>query len=369
MSNWFNRQSYDWSKSWSKIRSGSKISWDREAKIIRRKPSNNNAGFISVVARSYKNKDAGIFRLQNTFDAAFEPDLGGGVVVIEPGIEPGQEHWTASSGSFSWTVPAGVTFISAVAVAGGGGGGGANSGNIGPQGGSGGGLSYQNDIAVTPGETLTIVVGAAGPGGNIGQSGTNGGDSEIKRGSTVLLEARGGVGGRRQSSGDQPGGFGGSSLGYDGGGDGGRGGDGANNSAGGGGGGAAGYSGNGGSGGYSNSNTGQTGGSGGGGGGGEADSVGSGGGGGVGVYGEGSSGGATGDLNSSSGTGGFGGSGGANGSIHSGGSGQGDGGNFGGGGGTDEDDSVAVGGTGGRGAVRIIWGTGRAYPSTNTADV
>lgn len=114
MSNWFNRQSYDWSKSWSKIRSGSKISWDREAKIIRRKPSNNNAGFISVVARSYKNKDAGIFRLQNTFDAAFEPDLGGGVVVIEPGIEPGQEHWTASSGSFSWTVPAGVTFISAV---------------------------------------------------------------------------------------------------------------------------------------------------------------------------------------------------------------------------------------------------------------
>ena len=224
MSNWFNRQSYDWSKSWSKIRSGSKISWDREAKIIRRKPSNNNAGFISVVARSYKNKDAGIFRLQNTFDAAFEPDLGGGVVVIEPGIEPGQEHWTASSGSFSWTVPAGVTFISAVAVGGGGGGGGANSGNIGPQGGSGGGLSYQNDIAVTPGETLTIVVGAAGNGGNIGASGGNGGDSEIRRSSTVLLEARGGVGGRRLDSGNQPGGLGGSSLGYDGGGNGGNGG-------------------------------------------------------------------------------------------------------------------------------------------------
>ena len=99
MSNWFNRQSYDWSKSWSKIRSGSKISWDREAKIIRRKPSNNNAGFISVVARSYKNKDAGILRLQNTFDAAFEPDLGGGVVesLFVHSVDAGDDEDPASS--------------------------------------------------------------------------------------------------------------------------------------------------------------------------------------------------------------------------------------------------------------------------------
>jgi hypothetical protein len=32
-------------------------------------------------------------------------------------------------------------------------------------------------------------------------------------------------------------------------------------------------------------------------------------------------------------------------------------------------DIGATGGTGGNGAVRIIWGSGRAFPSTNTADV
>jgi hypothetical protein len=42
------------------------------------------------------------------------------------------------------------------------------------------------------------------------------------------------------------------------------------------------------------------------------------------------------------------------------------GGNYGGGGGGGDS---GVGADGGVGAVRIIWGTGRQFPSTNTADV
>ena len=43
---------------------------------------------------------------------------------------------------------------------------------------------------------------------------------------------------------------------------------------------------------------------------------------------------------------------------------------YGGGGGAedDDDDSQLGEGNGGGGAVRIIWGTGRAFPSTRTAD-
>ena len=46
------------------------------------------------------------------------------------------------------------------------------------------------------------------------------------------------------------------------------------------------------------------------------------------------------------------------------------GGNYGGGGGGQSDDgSNSIGCNGGDGAVRIIWGSGREFPSTNTADV
>jgi hypothetical protein len=49
----------------------------------------------------------------------------------------------------------------------------------------------------------------------------------------------------------------------------------------------------------------------------------------------------------------------------------GNGGMYGGGGGgaTNGLNGLGPGGTGGSGAVRIIWGTGRAFPATNTADV
>lgn len=109
--------------------------------------------------------------------------------------------------STTWTVPAGVTTISAVCIGGGGGGGATSQGGTYAGGGGGGGLSWANNIAVTPGETLYIQAGRYGqpysvmsdPPGDLGSGGV-GGNSLIYRntGSIVyVLDANGGVGGRQ----------------------------------------------------------------------------------------------------------------------------------------------------------------------------
>lgn len=174
-----------------------------------------------------------------------------------------------------------------------------------------------------------------------------------------------GYGGAR---GTTTGGAGGSYRG-DGGGNGGNGSQGSSVS-GGGGGGAGGYSGNGGNSGTGSSN-GQMGSGGGGGGGMTAGSGYPGGaGGGVGIYGEGQSGVAAGYVNVNASTvfvpGGGGGSGGEN-AYEIGTTDAPQAGNF-GGGANGSDTSTQLGNNGGSGAVRIIWGTNRAYPSTNTED-
>jgi hypothetical protein len=92
------------------------------------------------------------------------------------------------SGTYSVPVPANVTSISMAAVGGGGGGSGGATSYSG-SGGGGGALAYSNDIAVTPGEVLTIVVGAGGSGGYPEQAGYIGVDSTVSRGGTVLLRA------------------------------------------------------------------------------------------------------------------------------------------------------------------------------------
>lgn len=120
----------------------------------------------------------------------------------------------ATPGTYSLVIPAGVTILYVKRLVGGGGGAGdgyASSDEVGnwtvaygPGGGSGG-YYAGNIIAVTPGETLTLIVGDAGlagaPGG-IGYfggyttpGGSAGGSSSIKRGSTILLEATGGAAG------------------------------------------------------------------------------------------------------------------------------------------------------------------------------
>ena len=130
--------------------------------------------------------------------------------------------------SQSWTVPAGCQTIDIFVVGGGGGAGGSyhNCNNIlqnnatykdarlfGASGGSGYTTTVTN-VSVTPGESLTVVVGAGGTGGKgyqkVGSSqsgdvqsnsaitsGSAGGQSYIARGSTKLATANGGTGGTR----------------------------------------------------------------------------------------------------------------------------------------------------------------------------
>lgn len=240
----------------------------------------------------------------------------------------GQIAYT-TPGTYSWTAPARVTSVSVVCVGGGG------AGNTGWWGGGGGGLGWKNNIAVTPGQSYTVVVGA--PGNNVAPP-TGGGSSYFINASTVA-----GLGG---GGGTAAGIAGGGWVG-DGGGNGG-----ASGTYGGGG--AGGYSGNGGNGAGSNASA-TTAGSGGGGGGGANR-----GGGGVGILGQGTSG----AIRTTAPAGGAGGSGGAQGGDASGSSG---GGAYGGGGGG-SNSGTAVNTQGASGAVRIIWGMGRAFPATLTTD-
>lgn len=95
-------------------------------------------------------------------------------------------------GTYTFTVPAGVTSLSVVGV--GGGGGGAQN-TTAPSGGGGGMLGFTNNIAVTPGETFTVVVGAGGTSGTT--TGNAGGATYTYKNSnsTLLLNAFGGAGG------------------------------------------------------------------------------------------------------------------------------------------------------------------------------
>jgi Concanavalin A-like lectin/glucanases superfamily len=293
--------------------------------------------------------------------------------------------YTGTPGVFTFTAPKGYTAVSAVAI-GAGGGGGYNGGG----GGGGGALSYSASIAVTAGTTYTITCGAPGAYGGGGSSA--GGASSFA--STIIANG-GQPGGTNAAPAGGAGGTVGAGTGFAGG----AGGTGVGTYSGGGGGGAGGYTVAGGVGGSvtgtyptitAGSGAASTSGGAGGSAGGSAT---------AGAYtGQGGGGGGTSPfgsvavasiagtslagLQSSPGRGGGGSGGvatttafgvqlgergytatpypnGANQPPH--------GGKFGGGGGAG-DGGASPGGNGGPGCVRIIWGTGRAYPATLTAD-
>jgi len=270
------------------------------------------------------------------------------------GTALGGEAVFTNVGTHSWVVPDDVESVCVVCI--GGGSGGSRSGGSGSDGGGAGGLGWINDYAVVPGDTYTVVVGYGGTGASTTDA-TNGGPSYFVNNNTVAGFA---------SPSTASSYIGGSYFG-DGGGDGGT----AQAGSAAGGAGAGGYTGNGGA------DT--SAGSGGGGGGGDEypnsvpqghDS--GGGGGGTGLYGEGLSGAAgTPSTNDNNGKGGSGGGDGALGTLVN--PRGGDGGLYGGGGGPGGYDNSGTlisytGGNGGQGAVRIIWGNGRAFPSTKTEE-
>ncbi len=128
----------------------------------------------------------------------------------------------ATPGTFTFTVPAGVTSINAIII-GAGGGGGSGEGrydNDGAGAGGGSGGAYIDTFAVTPGQVLSVVVGAGGIASTTtsygpGTSGGDGGNSSVDG-----YVAYGGKGGLRANlcgysgAGGGAGGSGGGAAGY-----------------------------------------------------------------------------------------------------------------------------------------------------------
>ena len=286
-----------------------------------------------------------------------------------------------TTGYRTWTVPAGVTEISMVAIGGGGGGSLDHDGS----GGGGGGLGWKNAVSVTEGEVLQVLVGIGGDrestqGGNgtgsqyVGQAGE---DSWVARQAGTYICIGGGGNGGSNGGGDTsvPQGFGGNYTG-DGGGNGGDGGTHTKYPSGGGG--AGGYSGAGGAGSTATSVQAPSGAGGGGGGGARANDGFNGPGGGVGIYGQGANGAgavpqnryATDAMTNASRALELAGSPGSNGAtcqviVSPSGWYMARGGVYGGGGGAGYNSSGNWSTRGGQGGVRIIWGPNRAFPTTN----
>lgn len=115
-----------------------------------------------------------------------------------PSSSRNEQVYTAH-GSFTWTVPAGVTGVYIRAV----GAGGSGAGGTAAKGGGGGGAGgyTEGPLAVTPGQVLTIVVGTGGAAPSAGANdGNNGGNTTVAIGATTYFQATGGSGGNVSSS-------------------------------------------------------------------------------------------------------------------------------------------------------------------------
>ena len=103
----------------------------------------------------------------------------------------GQQLFTIT-GENNWIVPAGVSAISGACISGGTSGEAGDLNGTDGQGGAGGSGAFENSISVTPGETLIIHVGVGGSmryDYNSSPKGNDGGPSGIRRGSTWLLKS------------------------------------------------------------------------------------------------------------------------------------------------------------------------------------
>lgn len=125
--------------------------------------------------------------------------------IATSGIPEYKKITYSTPGSFTFTVPGGITKLRVeVAGAGGGGGGSSVALHYSSKGGNGGsGAKTNTTISVTPGATITVVVGAGGSSADHKENGGTGGTSTIGS-----VSARGGDGGTygysTQASGDKP---------------------------------------------------------------------------------------------------------------------------------------------------------------------
>ncbi len=169
-------------------------------------PAPTAAYSLAIAAQSPERPGAVRFdattRTFEGFDGAFWVPLQVGTPAA-----PANNQIFSTPGSQPFIVPAGVTWLGADVWGGGGGGGGFAGGGTAAtgcplpalhKGGGGGGASGafgRAGFAVTPGETLTIIVGQGGNGANMGGTGTTGTTTRVRRGITDLVIANGGAGG------------------------------------------------------------------------------------------------------------------------------------------------------------------------------
>lgn len=165
---------------------------------------NNNTGNVAISTNIYNdNYSLGpttsyIFALQLRTDSAEGTIVKTSDQVTIYNTWGARRYYTA--GSHTFIVPPGVTKIS-YAVIGGGGGGAVGTENFGA--GGGGACAYRNNVPVTPGETVTVFVGAGGAGApatylnsaTAGSPGSSGQTSYIEV-AGVRTNAGGGVGGQ-----------------------------------------------------------------------------------------------------------------------------------------------------------------------------
>lgn len=98
-------------------------------------------------------------------------------------------------GTYSFLIPNGVNTISVLAIGGGGAGDDGNTGDGGGGGGAGGACAVASNVAVTPGNTITVVVGAGGTSGQgKGVRAQSGGNTTVTI-NTFIMNAVGGQGG------------------------------------------------------------------------------------------------------------------------------------------------------------------------------
>ena len=335
-----------------------------------------NVNNVFTITPSTTEADAGSFSV--TFSASDGSQAATSVSAITLAFQNDSSILFTSDGTISthynagtptqhnWVVPADVTSICTVVIGSGAGSTTADYSGWAGSAGGGGALSYVNNIAVTPGETLTVLVGVASGVVSSGR-GAGGCISALRRGGTDLCSVTSSQGGRESSAIDAGTSYKswGGNVNVGTGGDGGDGGWSTWGSDGCGGGGAGGYSGDGGTGqgdiGAGHTIVTASGGAGSGGGRHTVTNVSHSlnNGGGVSPYGEGATGAATVSYQNVHGNGGSGGSNGTNAG----------GGLYGGGGGGKKFQNTAgtypLGAGGAAGCVRILWGAGRAFPSTN----
>lgn len=183
-------------------------------------------GYVSVKGKACNGKKAYLVKGNLTYKGKKAYVVKNGKTCLSwSGTESG-EMVVTSSGTI--TIPSGVSLVDIFCVGGGGGAGGwtyienyKTDGSLGllvenyGGGGGGGYTSTALDVPVTPGETLTVTIGAGGRTGrsynmffapsvgindeygtnNANTDGADGGTTSVKRGSTTLCTASGGEGG------------------------------------------------------------------------------------------------------------------------------------------------------------------------------